>query len=168
VTSDATGSILPHLARVRIEAHSFHFDVDGGWAIIVPIFDAPVLHAPPLHSRNIINYAAFDPNNDELRRMWKTSGDFAVGLADAVFDARLHAQFLLRVHYSVWSWLKAQGAGMLPVDWRKSALFVRTEGYDLAPDGGAHDWRRIEAKFAQALALPRFFVPAAAAMGGAS
>jgi len=30
-----------------------------------------LVRAPP-------GYAAFDPNNDELRRMWKTSGDFAV------------------------------------------------------------------------------------------
>lgn len=108
VTPDVAGKHLIHLARVRFETHRFDFDVDGPWAIVVPIIEG----------LTIVNYAAFDLNDPGLRRPYALLG-VAVGLEAALFELQRHPQRLIRVHFDVWSWLRDGCHGCLPVKWRR-------------------------------------------------
>jgi len=119
-TPTSTDLMMPRLARVRFDKFRFYFDPEGRWAVIAPIFE----------ERRVANWAAFDVDDDTLRRTFRP-GHVAVGLDDAAWNARFHPQNRLLVHYSVWSWLRCGCTGVLPVDWKEMGIYILREGYGL-------------------------------------
>jgi len=79
---------------------------------------------------------------------------------DAIFDARLHDHARVAVHANIWSWLKAGGAGLMPIDWRWAALELKRRRVDgvIAPD--AAQGHEIERRLKAALKAPAIFVAA--------
>lgn len=114
----ATGPMRPRLARVRFERHRFYFDPEGRWSVVAPI----------LRGTEIINWAAFDADNDDMRKTLRPS-DFAVGLEDASWEAGYHPHKRLLILYSVWSWLQNGCTGALPTNWNAMAIYLLQERY---------------------------------------
>lgn len=136
---------LACLARVRFGKHCFHFDPEGRWAVVAPVFECG----------HIVNLAAFTVDDDNLRRTFRP-GHFSVGLDDAAWNARFKHQGRLLVHYSVWSWLRCGCTGALPVDWKEMGIYILREGYGLHgyPIGDA---LKAETALEGALKLPPMF-----------
>jgi hypothetical protein len=112
---------LTHLSRVRFTKRSFKFDPEGRWAVVVPI----------LNDGEVWNWAAFASDDDDIRGTYRP-GDFAVGLGDSILKARLHPKTPMLVHHSIWAWLQdGGGRGLLPVNWRATALFLMQERYNV-------------------------------------
>jgi len=95
------------LARVRFESHRFDFDEDGIWAIVAPIWQGGY----------VVNLAAFALDDSEKRKTYQLGG-FAIGFDMALFDASYHPQGWLTVHFDVWSWLRSECVGCVPIDWK--------------------------------------------------
>lgn len=79
---------------------------------------------------------------------------------DAIFDARLHERARVKMHANIWTWLQADGAGLLPIDWRWAALELKRRGVEgvIAPD--LAQGREIERRLKAALKPPAVFVAA--------
>jgi hypothetical protein len=137
---------LACLARVRFGKHCFHFDPEGRWAVVAPVFEWG----------HIVNLAACAVDDDTLRRRYRP-GDFAVGLEDAVWEARFHPKQRLLVHYSVWSWLGCSCTGVLPIDWEKVGIFIKRERYGILYSSEG-DGLKAQHALKNALALPAGFI----------
>lgn len=135
-----------HLARVRAESARFDFDDAGPWALLAPIYE---------HGE-IVDIAAFDVADDASRNTYGV-GHFAVGLESATWDAHYHPGRRLLVHATVWSWLRCECAGVVPIDWKRFALHVKQEGFDLVVDNDL-EGRKVEKKIKEALKAPQMFV----------
>ena len=115
-----------------------------------------VVAAMPTEFAGIDDIAAF-----EAEAPFRVARLFAHNPAlghDAVFDARLHDHARVHMHANVWSWLKAGGAGLLPIDWRWAALELKRRRVDgvIAPD--AAQGHEIERRLKAALKAPAVFV----------
>ena len=146
ITPTLAGDCLVHLARVRFESYRFDLDTAGQWAVIAPIIESGL----------IVDFGAFSASNDDARRVFGL-GHFAVGLEDATFDMRLHPKSLMLMHYSVWSWLRCECTGVLPIQWKETALHVARDAGGLLFDHHIEE-RKAEARLQRALALPPIFV----------
>lgn len=144
-----------HLARVRFGKHRFNFDDAGQWAVVAPV---SADHA----NMSIVDLAAFDPS-DETRRQVFCGKGFAVGLEAAMFDARLRSDFRVNIHADLWYWLRSECVGLLPVDWDRTALWLkewRAGGLVVDDDDQG---RKVDLRFRMALKPPPLFVRRAVA-----
>lgn len=147
VTPDVTGVALVHLARVEFGKTRFRFDDSGAWAVVAPIREAG----------RFIDLAAFDLDNPRQRGVMRGAG-FCVGLDEAQFDARLHPQGRLLVHYEVWSYLRAGCVGALPVAWRPTALHLLTWRVPGLVAKTAADAAKIDLLLKEALHPPPLYI----------
>lgn len=143
-----------HLARVHYGIHRFSFWEDGEWAIVAPISSD---HADV----HIIDLAAFHPDDDAIRRVFNGKG-FAVGLENAMFDARLHPNNRIAMDADVWSWLRGECGGLLPVDWRRTALWLKEWQVGGVIVDNEEQGSRIDQALRGALMPPPLFVRTAA------
>jgi hypothetical protein len=97
---------------VHFGTHLFHIDPEGTWAILAPCTD---------ESGWIVDVAAFDPRRPSTVAMLNRQG-FALGLEE-IFHSRLN-EGRVRIHATIWSWLRAECCGILPIDWRRTALHL--------------------------------------------
>lgn len=136
------------LARVTFTRNRFEFDQSGEWAVITPVVADDGADD---------DLAAFAIDDDERRKTLLGRG-FCVNLPRAAVDLRLHPQARLTVHYSVWSWLRAECEGALPVDWSEFALHAkqwRIGGLTLENDA---DGRKVDLELRRALKPPPLYV----------
>jgi hypothetical protein len=136
-----------YVARCKIAGGSFKFDFSGTWAVIATIWDA----------RGPVDLAAFsisDPNQRGLLR----GGQFAVGFDAAIWDAAYHPKGRMLMHFDVWSWLRSECTGCLPVLWKPTALAIL--GHDVPGLVFADDIQaqKAEALIRDALKPPQNFV----------
>lgn len=142
------GEDLVHLARARFGTHNFEFDPDGRWAIVAPIYDDGEPYP--------VDLGAFDVADENMRRAYRGKG-FAVGLPSALLDARFHPENRANIHADVWSWLRCECTGVLPIDWRLTELELqRHQIAGLIADN--HDQARKVQRLRAALKPPPLFV----------
>lgn len=110
VSPTLAGDALVHLARVHFMRHKFNLDEEGLWAVVLPVFDGST----------IIDFGAFSAADPKLRRPYSIAG--SIGFDGALWDANYHPERRLLLHYDVWSYLRAECVGCLPISWRKTAL----------------------------------------------
>lgn len=145
--------------RILIEAHVcvapvyfgsrlFHIDEEGIWAVLVPMTN---------EYGWIENIAAFDPNGPRAATLNLTG--FAVGLEEIRLTASIWCG--PRLHANVWSWLKAECCGLLPVDWRATALYLMERGVVGVVAPGIDSGRIIERRLHEPLTPPPVFVASA-------
>lgn len=103
------------LAFLRFGRHTFDLDPSGALAVIAPVEEHGELQS----------LAAFSFNAPQQRQAY-CGRAFAVGLDDAMLDARLHPDFRVRIFDDVWAWLQHGRSGILPVDWSKTALELKS------------------------------------------
>ena len=115
-TPTIAGEALVHLARVDFGSHRFEFSETGTWAIIAPIHSETELYP--------VDLAAFDLRERDLKRVYRGLG-YAVGIEEALFDARFHPERRTQIHCDVWSWLCNECVGILPVDWHATTLLLK-------------------------------------------
>lgn len=137
------------IARVRWGKYRFEFDPEGDLAIVAGIFE---------NSRHLpVDLAAFHPTDESLRRVYR-GPEFALGMSDALFDARFHPQRRVLVHASVWSWLRSECCGAVPIDWNKTALHLKEWGAGGVTAENDDEARRIDMHMRLALKAPPIFV----------
>jgi hypothetical protein len=153
VSPTVAGDAMLHLARIRFGRHRFEFDTEGSWAIVTPIYrDNETLP---------VDLAAFDVDDCGTRRVYR-GYESAVGLSQALSDTRFHPQNRALIHASVWTWLRAECCGVLPVDWNKTALALKARKVGLVADSDG-DAKLIERNLRLALSTPSLFVKKVAA-----
>ena len=151
-TRSTLNDVGAQLGWVRFGRHRFSFadDCNGQWALLVPVVDDAA-------GKQISDIAAFDLANESRRQVFNGSG-FAVGLDEAMFDARFHPDNRITVHADLWSWLRSECSGVLPVDWRRTALWMKewqVGGVVVADDDQG---RKVDQQFRRALMPPPLFV----------
>lgn len=140
------------LARVRWQARNFELDDAGTWAIIAPIYEGD----------EIVDLAAFDMDNVDMRRTYWL-GQFAVGFDPALWEANRHPRGRMLIHYDVWSWLRADCLGCLPIDWKRTAVALLESRVSALVYPDEMQARQSEPRIRCALKPPPSFVKRAAA-----
>jgi hypothetical protein len=138
------------VAPVYFGSRLFHIDEEGVWSVLIPMAD---------ESGWIENIAAFDPQGPRVATL--TLDGFAAGLDELAYRGFGENAFRPRLHANLWSWLKAECCGVLPVDWPATALYLKERRVDgiIAPDVASG--RVIERRLQAALASPPVFVAGA-------
>jgi hypothetical protein len=139
------------LAFVRFGRRSFTVDPKGTLAVIVPILENEVP----------VNLAAFGYAFASQRSTFRP-GHIAVGLEDAKHDARFNAKSRMLVFHSVWEWLRNGGVGLLPVDWKSTAILILKDNYTLLAASETDGARALQA-LEGGVAFPKMFIRKAAA-----
>jgi hypothetical protein len=149
--------------RVLVEAHVcvapvdfgsrlFQLDEEGIWAVLVPMTD---------ESGSIVNLAAFDPDGPRVATL-NLSG-FAAGLEELAHCWLAETAFRPRLHLNLWSWLKAECCGVLPIDWHATALYLKERRVNGVIAPAVESGRMIERRLQAALSAPTVFVAGAEA-----
>lgn len=130
----------------RFRSAAFDETVGVQWAIM----------APMVEGGHVVDVAAFDFDNPERRA--SLFGGFAVGAESAAWSAHHHPRRRLLVHVDVWSWLRAECVGVVPIDWQQFALWVKAEGYEDILAENDQEAEKIAARVRFALQPPRVFI----------
>lgn len=140
---------LTSLAPVRFNVGGT-FDLDDtveSYSLVVPCRD---------ETGDLIDVAAFD-----LRQPYGVATylkrAFAVGL-DAIFDARLVGGFRVHVHACAWGFLKSECCGLLPIDWRATALHMMHRRVGGLIVDTVQDGRSVNLRMSKALRVPEIYV----------
>jgi hypothetical protein len=147
VTPVVAGEALAHLARVRFAPPGFDFDRDGRWAVVAPIFAGERLAC----------WGAFDVEDSAMRASLRP-GSFAVGFDAALWDASHHPQHRMLMHHDVWSWLKADCEGCLPIDWKRTAIALLEWDVRALVYADEMQARRADLRIRRALSAPESFI----------
>ena len=145
VSPTVAGDALVHLGPAVFEKRRVRLDRFGQWAVWAPIFA----------DGELVDWAAFDMHRQDLRRTWSGIGHFAVGHEEAARDAHYHPNGRLQLHYSVRDWLRADCTGMLPIDWEKSALWLKAQKRELVISTSSP--KLLHGALSQALTVPKMF-----------
>lgn len=135
------------VAPVHFGARLFHLDEEGIWSVLIPMTD---------ETGWIVTIAAFDPEGPRVATL--NLDGCAAGLEELAQCWIGETAFRPRVHLNMWSWLKAECCGVLPVYWRAFARYLLQRRVDgiIAPD--IRSGRMIERRLQIALAAPPVFI----------
>jgi hypothetical protein len=135
------------LARVRFGKRQFSLDTAGLWAAVIPMYEHDEL----------VDIAAFDLTDDSKVQLYRGIG-VAAGVDEALHDGHYHPHGRVLVHAGVWPWLRSDCVGLLPVDWLRTALLLKSRqvrGILVSDDASG---LLVHKRLAQALRPPELFV----------
>lgn len=124
---DRIGNICPEatlsenlisLAPVIFDRHWFDINEEArAFALVAPAMN---------EDAEVVDAAAFELGNPFRVRLLIGTG-IAIGLPE-IFEARHHPQFRVPCHSNIWAYLKSGCTGLLPINWRHTALHLHERG----------------------------------------
>ena len=138
---------LVSVAPVSFRARTFEIDQEGAPAILIMVKD---------EFGEIEDLAAFAPD-PPYRHALTFGRGVAIGLG-AFHDMRFHDRLRLAMHAGVWSYLRAQCRGLLPLKWDSVALQLVERRVAGIVTPSVTEGREIERRLARALKPPGVFI----------
>jgi len=134
-------------APVTFRGRTFEIEEGGAPAILIVARD---------EFGAIEDLAAFAPDAPYRHALMFGRGT-ALGFG-AFHDRRFHEHLRLAMHASVWSYLSAQGRGLLPLNWRFIALELIERRIEGVVATSVAEGREIERRLARALKPPSLYI----------
>lgn len=148
VDPSISGQALVQVGPTIFDKRRATLDRHGVWAIWCPIYD----------TGQLVDWGVFHPEQLDLRRTWAGIGHHSVNADDAIWDAHYHPEGRLLTHVSVWDWLRAGCKGVVPVEWDRFALWLKSQRRDLlVQSSDPRAAERLHAHLTKALAVPKIY-----------
>jgi len=133
-------------APVIFRGRTFDIDDEGAPAVVAIVSDA---------FEAIEDLAAFAPDGPRHALMFGRGTALGLG---AFHDWRFHEHLRIAMHAGVWSYLGAQGRGLLPLNWRRIALELIERRIEGVVATSVAEGREIERRLCRALKPPSLFI----------